>query len=106
MRIIIITMNDAERYDDLLSAGHDPFATPCPVCTGTESAEPCTEECAELVERCRRERQIDANRAAAKLVIRMAKAYRREGFPNDNRVAVCIERVRYYRGQIRALRAA
>jgi predicted nucleic acid-binding Zn ribbon protein len=84
----------------------DIFAVHCPVCTGHEDADPCDESCAEIVERCRRERQIDACRGAAKLIVKMAKAYRREGFPDDMRVRVCLERVQFYRGQIRKLRAA
>jgi predicted nucleic acid-binding Zn ribbon protein len=95
--------SEQERYDAALE---DPFAVECPVCSGHADAKPCSEECAELVERCRRERQIDACRKAAKLVAKMAKAYRAEGFPNDVRVTVCIDRIRYYRGQIRKLRAA
>jgi hypothetical protein len=98
-------MNDAERYDALLDAGREP-AWPCPICTGDNEAEPCSEECAALVERVRRERLIESCRLAAKLVIKVAKSYQREGFPDDHRIAACIGRVQYYRGRIRELRRA
>lgn len=99
-------MNDAERYDALLDAGHDPFATPCPVCTGDESAEPCSEACDELVRRVRRERQIDACKHAIALIDRMISAYEREGFDDDTRITVCRERQAYYEGQIAKLQEA
>lgn len=99
-------MNDAERYADLLDAGHDQFATPCPVCTGDESAEPCSEACEELVERVRRERQIESCKHAIQLIERMVEAYAREGFDDDTRIVVCLERVKYYEGQIAKLQEA
>lgn len=84
----------------------DPFAVPCPVCTGDASAKPCSEDCDHIVERCRRERQIQSCFQASRLVIKMAKAYRDEGFGvSDVRVRTCLDRVRYYRGQIRAHRS-
>jgi predicted nucleic acid-binding Zn ribbon protein len=86
--------------------GDDPYPHECPVCTGHEDALPCSEECADLIERCRRERLIETCRMAAKLVIKVAKSYQREGFPNDHRVSACIDRVNYYRGRIRDLRRA
>ncbi len=98
-------MNSAERerYDEQLD---DPFAVECCVCSGHPDAPPCGEECSAIAERCRRERQIDACRGAAKLIVKMAKAYRREGFPDDVRIRVCLERIQFYRGQIAKLRSA
>lgn len=84
----------------------DPFAVFCCVCTGHADAPPCSEECDDILQRARREREIDSCKVAIRLVLRIAKAYRNEGFERDERIGVCIGRVRYYRGRIRELRAA
>lgn len=97
-------MTDAERYDALLDAGREP-PTECPICTGDRDAAPCSEDCDRIIKVCEAERQVETCRMAARLVIKVAKSYQREGFPDDHRIAACIGRVRYYRDQVRTHRA-
>lgn len=97
-------MNDAARYDALLEAGREP-PPPCPVCTG-EGDEPCGEECAELVERCARERKIRGYYEAARRALRLAREYRIGDTTSDFRIRAILRQVYHYRMDIAALRAA
>ena len=68
----------------------------CPVCTGHDDAAPCSEECAELVERVNAERRIKGLFFAAYKAIRLARTY-----GPGPRSAACVEWVNKYRYQIR-----
>lgn len=97
-------MNDALTYDALLDAGH--YETPCPVCTGDENAQPCSEDCDRLVTLCRNERRIKGLRQAIRISMTLARLYVSESGCIDQRARGCIEQVHAYRASIAALRAA
>ncbi len=79
---------------------------PCPVCTGDMTAEPCGEDCDEIMKRSTRPAAIRGLYSAAFRAIFIAKLYRREGHANDSRIDECVAKVRDYRASIRALRAS
>jgi predicted nucleic acid-binding Zn ribbon protein len=101
---INILVNDAATFDAMLDAGREP-STPCPVCTGDEDAEPCSEECDALVQSVRQANRIKRVYAAARRALIMAHVYREESKDNaDPRTVACIERVNAYRTSIRLMR--
>lgn len=85
--------------------GQEP-PTPCPVCTGDESADPCSEDCAGLIDVCRRERLLEGLNFARRQVVRMALRYRTEAPAPDPRVAACLRQARVYRTKIRMIKGA
>lgn len=80
--------------------------TACPVCTGDETAQACSEECHVLVEKCRREKQIARFYRRATTSLAFAHLYRADGGPNDTRFIECVKLVKSYREAIRTLRRA
>lgn len=82
----------------------EPRPPACPVCTGDEDAEPCSEECDTLVRRCRLEAAIRGLYQASRTAVALARVYRAEG--PDMRLVRCLEAVQAYRMSIRTLRAA
>lgn len=79
---------------------------PCCVCTGDPHAPPCGEDCAHLIERCARERQIKGIYLAARRALAFAKAYRFVSDLEDPRVKRILQQVYFYRVDIARLRAA
>lgn len=98
-------MHDAIRYDALLEAGRY-LPPPCPVCTGEEDAEPCGEDCARIVERCRRERLIRGLYEEARRALRLAREYRIGDATSDFRQRQILRRVYLLRCDIADLRRA
>lgn len=104
-------MNAHERvvYDGLLDTGSD-IPTDCPVCWNGDG-EPCTEECADILERAatRRVLRIKTGRLyrAARAAIRLARRYKSESSGVfDHRVRDIFGVVHDYRCAIRAMRSA
>lgn len=77
---------------------------PCPICTGHADAEPCGEDCAELVARCERERLIKVLYANAWRALQLAREYRQEAQNDDHRVREILHRVGIIRADISELR--
>lgn len=102
---MVLTMNDASRYDALLEAGREP-PPPCPVCTGEEDAEPCGEDCEAIFLRCKREKQIRGLYEAAWKALEFARVYNATLGPQDYRVKAVLRTVYLYRQDIAELRAA
>lgn len=98
-------MRDAAVYDALLDAGREP-PPPCPVCTGDEDAEPCGEECAELVAKVRRQRLIRGLYEDAHRALKLAHEYRIGDFGSDARIKAILRRVYFIRQDIAELRRA
>lgn len=94
---------DQSHYDALLEAGQDP-AIPCPVCTGDEEAEACSEDCARIVFRAAGVRQIARLYRFCFLAMRLARRYRAEEGRAGLRERAALEQIRAYRNEIRVLR--
>jgi hypothetical protein len=77
----------------------------CPVCTGEDSYEPCSEECDAIVRRCNNKRRIKALYRTARTALTYAHMYKGENYPTFHLTAI-VEQVRAYRQTIKALRAA
>ncbi len=101
-------------YDDWKQAcPEDDGVAPvdCVICTGHPHAPPCGEWCAELLERCKREREtrekIKRLYKAAKEALRLARRYVREdGTLESSRARKVEYQVRLYRADISDLRRA
>jgi hypothetical protein len=82
----------------------DEPSVPCPICTGDEEAEACSEECHTLIERCRRERMIERLYKASHKAIRFAKQYKLANYPEFH-LHACVVQVNANRAVIRRLRS-
>ncbi len=69
--------------------------TPCCVCTGDEHAEPCSEDCADLVRRVKAERIVRRLYKAARRSLSLARLYQAQIYPEtrDIRIDCCLQRV-------------
>lgn len=79
---------------------------PCPVCTGDESAMPCGEDCANLIATITRRNHIRGYYVTAHRAVDWARLYRQRSGGHDHRADECMQRVRFCRDAIRALRGA
>lgn len=77
----------------------------CPVCTGDETAEPCSEECASLVSQKERRVRIRGLYLTCRSALRWARLYIDRG-ECDARVRALVDEVNKHRKSIRVLRAA
>ncbi len=75
---------------------------PCPVCTGDEHADPCSEDCADLVRRVKAERIVRRLYKAARRSLSLARLYQAQIYPEtrDIRIDCCLQRVDELRGDI------
>jgi predicted nucleic acid-binding Zn ribbon protein len=96
-------MLEATHYDSLLEDAETP-PPPCPVCTGDEDAEPCGEECAELIAKVERKNALAGLRVSLQRVMWWARTYYDAAGKADRRVLDCLARARFYRNQRSALR--
>lgn len=96
-------------YDDWKTSApeqDDEPPTPCPICTGHEDAEPCSEDCAMLCAEVRLERVAKRYEEARRTCVELALKYRTEFPAPDHRVQECLARAREYRYLARQLRGA
>ncbi len=78
---------------------------PCPVCTGDDEAQPCTEDCAVLMRMTAIERGIKGLYQRCRTALHLVRVYRDETWPDaDTRIEECLQTVRTYRNSIRILR--
>lgn len=110
---------DSERYHyHMLDGTYDSWKTTdaseadtlpppgCPVCTGDEYSDPCSEECAELIEKCDRKRRIKGLYLTASSAMRWARLYQGENSAyGDRRILAILDQVKTYRREIARLRA-
>jgi hypothetical protein len=78
---------------------------PCPICTGDRDAEPCSEECDELILRAKTVRMVRHSYDAVREALRLARTYLVEGGNADHRYRACLDQIGAYRRFIRTLRA-
>jgi predicted nucleic acid-binding Zn ribbon protein len=97
-------MNDAATYDALLDEGREP-PVPCPVCTGDMTADPCGEECDELMAESARRRRIQGLYIACSRALEWARAYAKAGTTfGDARILAIADQVQQYRREIASIR--
>ncbi len=97
---------DSWKSTDYAADDGPDYREPCPVCSGDADADPCSEECDEIMKSVRRDRVIKGNYEAAKRVLHLAKLYAVEGGPRDPRIGPCVAQIRMYRDYVALLRRA
>ncbi len=99
-------MLEATHYESILD-DQEIHPEPCPVCTGDEDAQPCTEECANLMRRVAIERGVRGLYQRCRTALGLVRVYREEGATHDDeRVMECMTTVKVYRNSIRWMRVA
>lgn len=81
----------------------DPAPHACPVCTGDDDAEPCSDDCCRIVDIAKNRARITALYSAARGALRLARRYLMEE-GKDHRYENCLIAVKGYRISIRAMR--
>lgn len=68
---------------------------PCPVCTGDEHADPCSEDCAHLIRKVKTARIVRGLYKAARRSLSLARLYQAQVYPEtkDVRIDCCLQRV-------------
>jgi hypothetical protein len=95
--------NDSVAFDALLDAGREPLE--CPICTGCEDADPCSDDCAEIVIKAARLRGVARFYRACRLAMILARRYRAEEGVQGLRERAALAEVAANRQSIRVLRA-
>jgi hypothetical protein len=95
--------NDSVAFDALLDAGREPVE--CPICTGADLADPCSDDCAELLRAVACRRMVAGHYRACRLAMILARRYRAEEGVQGLREQAALAEVNANRQSVRVLRS-